>query len=327
MITYNHEAFIAQAIEGVMMQQTSFPLRLVLGEDGSKDNTRAICIEYQKKYPGRILLLTDEGNLGMIPNFMRTLKACSSKYVALCEGDDYWTDPQKLQKQLDFMEANPDFAICFHRMQVVYEGDPSKNHLTNEEPDITTEIDLTDHNYIYTASCLFRNNLFREFPKSFCISPAGDYFLHMLNAKHGKIRFLNEPMGVYRVHDGGAWGQKPRLYQEVNWIQTQNLVSTEISVEAKNVINNKIRERMDNLATVYKNGTSGEKQELERILNSVFLNYLKLWDEHTECQSSLQKLSSNNEILRNQLLNDFNSPIRTFVRNLYYKVIGKNVFK
>ena len=88
MITYNHEAYIAQAIEGVLMQQTDFPIELVIGEDCSTDRTRAICLEYQQRHPGIIRLALRERNIGMMPNFVQTLQACEGKYIALCEGDD-----------------------------------------------------------------------------------------------------------------------------------------------------------------------------------------------------------------------------------------------
>lgn len=102
MITYNHESFIAEAIEGVLMQRTDFNYQLLIGEDNSTDRTREIILDYMKCNQDIIHLLPQEKNLGMIPNFIETLKACNGKYIALCEGDDYWIDPDKLQKQVDF---------------------------------------------------------------------------------------------------------------------------------------------------------------------------------------------------------------------------------
>ena len=104
MITYNHESYIHQAIEGVLTQNTTFPYKLVIGEDYSADGTRKICQEYANLYPDKIDLLPSSSNLGMQRNFSRTLNVCTGKYIALCEGDDYWTDPMKLQKQIDILE-------------------------------------------------------------------------------------------------------------------------------------------------------------------------------------------------------------------------------
>ena len=169
--------------------------------------------------------------------------ATRGKYIAFCEGDDYWTDPNKLQKQVDFLESHPDFAICFHNMQILYENeflqdrslrlDPDdeewchlKNRLSNiNQKDVSTIEDLAlQGNYISTASCLFRNGLFREFPEWFYTLPVGDYPLHLLNAQHGKIKYLDEVMGVYRVHSGGSWEQKILLERWISWVKLLNVL-------------------------------------------------------------------------------------------------------
>ena len=122
MITYNHERFIAQAIEGVVMQKTQFSYELVIGEDCSTDNTRVIAESYVRKYPDIIRLLPAEKNLGIWANGLRTLKECKGKYLAFCEGDDYWTSPEKLAKQVEMLEKHPGYSICFHNVLVQYEG-------------------------------------------------------------------------------------------------------------------------------------------------------------------------------------------------------------
>jgi glycosyltransferase involved in cell wall biosynthesis len=111
MITYNHEPYIARAIEGVIGQRTSFPFELVIGEDCSTDATRAIVLDYQEKYPGIIRVVVSEDNVGWLKNSLRTTRACSGKYMAYCEGDDYWHNPDKLQLQVDFLEAHPDYGM------------------------------------------------------------------------------------------------------------------------------------------------------------------------------------------------------------------------
>ena len=108
MITYNHENFIREAIEGVLMQKTDFPIELIIGEDCSTDGTRKIVMEYASKYPDIIRPLLPDSNLGMMKNFIETMQAATGKYIALCEGDDYWTDPYKLQKQVDILNKLPD---------------------------------------------------------------------------------------------------------------------------------------------------------------------------------------------------------------------------
>ena len=107
MITYNHEPYIAQAIEGVLMQETAFPVELVVGEDCSTDRTREIVLDYQRRRPDFIRVLTTEHNVGMMGNSLRTAYACRGKYIAFCEGDDYWHRPRKLEKQVSVLESDP----------------------------------------------------------------------------------------------------------------------------------------------------------------------------------------------------------------------------
>ncbi len=128
--TYQHKGYIKQCLDGILMQQTNFPYEIILGEDESTDGTREICIEYAEKYPDKIKLFLRcrkdviyiNGNATGRFNFMENLKACKGKYTALCEGDDYWTDPLKLQKQVDFLEANPEYSLIFTNCQVKYEN-------------------------------------------------------------------------------------------------------------------------------------------------------------------------------------------------------------
>ena len=121
-ITYNHEKFIAQAIESWLMQKTDFEFEIVIGEDCSTDNTLQIIKEYQKEHPDLIKVITSEQNVGMQANFIRTYEACQGKYIALCEGDDYWTDPLKLQKQVDFLEENENYFITGHKAKIIDDG-------------------------------------------------------------------------------------------------------------------------------------------------------------------------------------------------------------
>ncbi|WP_418991058.1 glycosyltransferase family 2 protein [Alistipes sp.] len=115
MTTYNHAPYLAQAVEGVLAQQTSFVVELVLGDDCSTDGTAAICRDYEARYPERIRLVTGPHNVGWRANYRRTFDACRGRYVAYCDGDDWWTDPLKLQKQVERMEADPALGMCYTR--------------------------------------------------------------------------------------------------------------------------------------------------------------------------------------------------------------------
>lgn len=120
MITYNHEPYISQAIEGVVKQKTEYPFELIIGEDCSTDGTREIVFDYQRKYPGIIRVITSNKNVGMKRNGYRTTKACRGKYVAFCEGDDYWHRLDKLQKQVDYLESHPECGTVFADCDVYY---------------------------------------------------------------------------------------------------------------------------------------------------------------------------------------------------------------
>jgi len=112
-ITYNHEPWIAKTIEGVLAQKVDFPIEYIIAEDCSTDGTREICERYAENYPAIIILLDSEKNLGFKENEKRAMEKVRGKYIAFCEGDDYWTCPDKLQRQVDFLEAHPDYSVCF----------------------------------------------------------------------------------------------------------------------------------------------------------------------------------------------------------------------
>ena len=139
MTTYNHAPYLAQAIESVLAQQTTFDVELVLGEDCSTDETRAVCERYVAKYPDRVRLITSPTNVGWRVNYRRTFEACRGKYVAYCDGDDWWCDPQKLQTQVDLMEADPACGMCYtgadeyHQTSGQLKPDPDRHYTRFEE--------------------------------------------------------------------------------------------------------------------------------------------------------------------------------------------------
>ena len=205
MVTYNHARFIAQAIEGVIMQQTDFPVKLFIGEDCSTDKTREICQYYKERYPEQIELVLHGKNVGAVANAQSIYPLCFEygKYTAMCEGDDYWTNPYKLQKQVDFLETNSDFAICFHNVKVIYENDQPFYLLNPPDQRIVSTIKhLIEDWFIGTCSCVFRNG-FIEFPSWFIDCYSNDMVMWMLIGRHGKVRYLDDVMAVYRKHSAG----------------------------------------------------------------------------------------------------------------------------
>jgi glycosyltransferase involved in cell wall biosynthesis len=205
MITYNHERFVTRAIEGVLMQRCNFSYELVIGEDNSTDSTRELCERYFRDHSETINLLPSGGNLGMMPNFIRSLNACQGKYIALCEGDDYWTDPHKLQKQVDFLDQNSGYSFCFHNAEVLIEDKEIKfsEPFTSIPNNPVTFRDVVTGNFIPTASVVFRNNI-GFLPEWFRHVSSGDRALFGLLALRGNGYYMPEKMAVYRKHLAGV---------------------------------------------------------------------------------------------------------------------------
>lgn len=257
MPTYNHEAFIAQALDSVLMQQVDFDYEIVVGEDCSTDNTRAILIEYQKRHPDKIRLLLHERNLGLygLNNGIETYKACQGQYIALLEGDDYWTSPHKLQKQVDFLDHNPYFSLCFHASQYVYEDGSGKKPLVARPPQgkpYYTLEDLLWHGwFIATASVMFRRGVFGEWPDWSRSVPLGDWVLHILCARHGKIGYIDEAMSVWRIHKAGVWSGMSSIEGLEKEIERCNIVNVSLGFKYDRIIRKQVSNLSYDLAVEY----------------------------------------------------------------------------
>lgn len=200
MISYNHEAYIRQAIESVLSQDVDFPIELVIGDDCSPDGTAVICEEFARRDP-RVSLLPRDRNLGVMPNFTRTLLACSGEYVAVCEGDDYWTDPQKLRKQVQFLDSHPDHAGTTHQSMVITNSLPVRTFKENVPTTLATT-DLIGGRLFHTASVMFRRPVLDLFSRSPLVLSC-DRLLNFCISFLGKIHYSNECMCAYRLHAGG----------------------------------------------------------------------------------------------------------------------------
>ncbi|GAB3693552.1 glycosyltransferase [Spirosoma flavus] len=202
LITYNHEKFIREAIEGALMQKTTFSFEIVVCDDYSTDSTRDILNTYQKEYSDKIKLRYRPKNLGLKYNYFDNIDACTGKYIAICEGDDYWTDKYKLQKQVDFLEANPDYSMCFHSGLEVHEYenlDPTSNIFSIVDERTYSGEEILSSWLIPTASVVFRK------PASLAFSYLDkflfyDIILFLKLCEQGKIFCLNDVMCVYRRH-------------------------------------------------------------------------------------------------------------------------------
>jgi glycosyltransferase involved in cell wall biosynthesis len=242
MITYNHENYLKQTIEAILDQNTTFDFELVIANDNSPDKTSDLVNEIilNHKKGNLIHFLDNSQNIGMMPNFANALKNCKGKYIALCEGDDYWTDKDKLQKQVTFLENNSEYALTFHKALVEEEGKLSDDYITKEPKETSTIFDLAHGNYIHTCTVMYRNNLFTKFPKYFYKSPIGDYFLHMLNSQYGKIYYMKDIMAVYRVHGTSYWSSKNQEERTAIWIKFIRKIKPNFNKEIKQILNEQI---------------------------------------------------------------------------------------
>lgn len=156
-ITYNHEQYIEQTLESVVTQKTAFPFEIVIGDDASTDGTRSLCEAYIKKYPHLIRLLPATKNLGVVPNYIRTLNACDGKYIAHLDGDDYWIDPNKLQKQVDRLEIDPHLTICYTGRKVYYETNNQFCEIIDGEDNKRYYVeDFANNTFFHLSTIVFR---------------------------------------------------------------------------------------------------------------------------------------------------------------------------
>jgi glycosyltransferase involved in cell wall biosynthesis len=214
MITYNHERFIAQAIESVLAQRVNFDYEIVIGEDSSTDGTRAIIMDFHRRHPDRIVPLLRDQNMGAMRNLEATLAACRGRYLALLEGDDYWTCDEKLQRQVDFLDAHTDHAICCHRAEVLDETEKGwRGVQPNKSAGSYTIEDLFESNWLMTCSVVYRWGSIGALPGWFVEKKLGDWPLHVLVARFGKIHLMDEVMAVYRVHSAGFWSSRAPVSQ------------------------------------------------------------------------------------------------------------------
>lgn len=253
MPNYGQAEFISEAILGVLSQQVNFEIELIVADDCSPDHTEDVVQDIIRTHPNGhwIKYIKHSKNKGAIPNFIWTFSQAKGKYIAACEGDDYWIDPLKLQKQIDFLENNPDYSIVFHKVREINSSGIHTNTIL-DSPDKEETYDLqylANGNFIHTPSVVFRKN-FKEFPLWIKFSPIGDYPLHILNAQYGLIKYLPEQMAVYRIGNG-IWSSQNRVYQIINTILAISLIISNLPLEVN--VKNNLKSQYDNLITGLKN--------------------------------------------------------------------------
>jgi glycosyltransferase involved in cell wall biosynthesis len=227
-ITYNHSRFIARALDSALSQQTDFDFEIVVSEDCSTDGTREIVLDYQARHPDKMRLILSEQNVHSNFVVRRGITAARGEYVALLDGDDYWTSPNKLQKQVEFLDEHRECSLCFHNAAVIIEdsNEPSRHWTPANQPRLSSFEDIWLGNFIATCTTMLRLNMLGEVPRWYdALFPITDWPLYILCAAHGPLGYIDEVMGAYRLHAGGLYSpysEWKKLEMTLKFYQTMN---------------------------------------------------------------------------------------------------------
>lgn len=208
-ITFNHEAYIETCLTQIFNQQVTFSYEIILGEDHSQDNTAELIRKYAKQYPEKLKAYIRPKNVGAKSNFLHCFLQCKGEYIVFIEADDYWTDPHKLQRQVDFLDQHPNASACFHNAEIIYQdGSNRPSELINtpdQKPWVGTADFLVEKEtwFMATAAVMMRRKFAHPLPEWFLQSKSGDIPLYVILAEQGPIGYLPEVMSVYRKNKGG----------------------------------------------------------------------------------------------------------------------------
>lgn len=253
-ITFNHGKFIQQAIEGFLQQETTFPVEIIIHDDASTDGTAAIVEEYARKDDRILPLLQTENQYsqGIKPSTTHVLPRCRGNYVALCEGDDYWTDPLKLQKQVDFLEQRPEYALCFTNSTIVDEENrivrPSR--LEKERQRDLSQQDVLSGLVPPTNTILMRN-IIQDAWATFPNIVNGDILISALLTEHGLAGYIDDVTACYRIHPQGLWSSQSPRFQAVNYLKTYLVLLDRFKHEYEEILMQAVGSGYENLLGCY----------------------------------------------------------------------------
>lgn len=280
-VTYQHVNYIKKCLDGILIQKTTFNFEILLGEDESTDGTREICIDYAKQFPEKIKLALHSrqnnilvnnkpsGKFNSIYNYSRA----KGKYIALCEGDDYWTDSCKLQKQVDFLEGNPDFSMVFHNALIINDIDLTKKlflPLLDKSVFDTEDTLYPFRSFAPTASIVFRNALLKyPFPKWFYSCILGDRMLFTMLSKHGKIKYFDFIGSVRRIHAGSITLTFTAVSDAINRIIFFKNIPSYLGSEYKQLCNRYLKYFYELLIKIYFENNSNNYSKSVSILKGI----------------------------------------------------------
>lgn len=281
-ITYNHEKYISEAIESFLMQEADFPIEIIIHDDASTDRTPEIIQQYEKKYPDIIKPIYQKENQfskGKKITFECVFPNVIGKYVALCEGDDYWNDKNKLQKQVNFMEDNEDYSMCFHAVKVVdVAGNPLGRYLGPYRKG-SKSYRLKDNvqgGFVHVSSVMMRFNLIKEGMPEWAIKARhGDYALALFLSARGKTFFIDEVMSSHRLGvENSVMTKLQQNYSVDSEIEyhNQRIMTLE---EADKFYNYEFTNQIDSIKKISEFKILLLKNKYTELINKKYMSFLK----------------------------------------------------
>ena len=222
-ITYNHEKYIAEALDSFLMQKTDFPIEIVIDDDCSTDDTAKVINKYIKKYPNIIRANFRSENVGMMANFIGNINKANGEYIALCEGDDYWIDKNKLSYQVEEMELHKKCDLSFHsavELAGLNKGKIISNHSKSNKVFEVKDVILGGGEFCPTASLLFKKSVLTNLSDLMSKAPVGDHFIQIIAASSGGALFLSRAMSIYRVGHLESWLSNMKRLDKMSVIES-----------------------------------------------------------------------------------------------------------
>jgi len=298
-ISYNHEKYIKRALEGFAMQKVDFRVEIIIGDDASTDRTQEIISEFKASHKMDITAVLRKSNIGVNKNLFDLLNRAKGEYIALCEGDDYWTDPLKIARQVALMDSKPAYALCFHPVHIVEDekvtAEIYPKSITQEE---LTKTGLLKRNLMQTSSVMYRNMGPYKLVED--ILPL-DYYLHLHHAKHGEIGFIHDAMSIYRHHAGGIWQDKSKVwnnYKEKHLKMYHEIAKLYPEEEYRAIIDDDIDQAIENIIWY----ASNDKFSVDKVLDKYGEDFRSHVTIHRKNKRTIQELENNNSQLISDLL-------------------------
>ncbi len=251
-LAYNHEKYIRKTLESIFSQKTNFEFEVIIGEDGSKDQTLDVIKQYTKENQPKNLILKErspnrkiyiDGRPTGIQNGLDTFSEARGQYIAFLEGDDFWTDETKLQKSVDYLDATPKASLCFHDANIYDQKSKSNIHtVPNVDKNVFSFDDMLKGNFIPTCTIVFRNHLinFKEASDLLRHSPMTDWPIYLLLAKHGQLHYFSFLGATYRIHPESYWESQPFMYRIKKTLYAYKLFEMHFADESLKIKKNKL---------------------------------------------------------------------------------------